>query len=104
MRLIASFNTHAEAETALRKVNGEGQIMTEIIQGQLVFALLAVPTWSRLALLGQYNLDDVRSLLTLRTLGRDYDESRLQQLLDNLNAVAKTFDLDMPEEWTAVSG
>jgi hypothetical protein len=101
-KLVASFNEIDDAQAALRAISGEGHIITEIIEGQPVYALMAVPSWSRLTLLGLYDLPELRSLLALKMLGREYDHARLEEVIQNARVIGETFGLDVPGEWTAL--
>jgi hypothetical protein len=101
-KLVASFNDIDDAQSALRAISGEGHIITEIIEGQPVYALMAVPSWSRFTLLGLYDLPELRSLLALKMLGREYDHARLEEVIQNARVIGETFGLEVPGEWTAL--
>jgi hypothetical protein len=102
IKLVASFNEIDDAQSALRAISGEGHIVTEIIEGRPVYALMAVPNWSRFTLLGLYDLPELQSLLALKALGRGYDHARLEYIIQNARIVGETFGLDVPSEWTAL--
>jgi hypothetical protein len=101
-KLVASFSDIDDARAALRAICYEGHILTEIIEGRPVYALMAVPSWGRFTLLGLYDLPELRSLLALKLLGRAYDHARLEEVIQNTRIVGETFGLDVPGEWTAL--
>jgi hypothetical protein len=99
MVLLYTFDNRCEAEAALSKIKGQKRLASERDATETVFNLFGEPTWGNFYRLKLFNLDELETLLSKKSMNLPYDRLRYSDLLNTLNNVARTYGIDLPTHW-----
>ncbi|WP_257297327.1 hypothetical protein [Endozoicomonas sp. YOMI1] len=99
MKLLNTYDTRTEGESAEQKLVGERRLASERDGTETIYNLFGIPSWFNFYRLGMYDLDQLQQIVEQKKNNQPYDQARHQEILKLLNVVAKNYELKIPEHW-----
>jgi hypothetical protein len=99
MKLLNTYATEEQGETALTKVQGQKRLASERDSTEVIYNLFGEPTWGNFYRLGMFNLSLLQKILDQRKAGQTYDQAKHQEIISMLNYVARQFEIAIPQHW-----
>jgi hypothetical protein len=99
MKLLATFDDKDDADDAAIKLLGEKRLASERDGTVVIYNLFGEPNWGNFLRLGQYNLGELKSLLSRREEWDNNDIKRHGEIVSFLYSVAKIHGIVIPPHW-----
>ncbi len=99
MKLLNTYETEVEGESALAKVQGQKRLASERDGTEVIYNLFGEATWGNFYRLGMFNLPLLQQLLDQRKAGQAFDQAKHQEIISMLNYVARQFEIEIPKHW-----
>ena len=99
MKLLNTYDDRDEAEEAAEKLSGEKRLASERDATVVIYNLFGIPSWGNFHRLGMYNLGELKNLLDRRNSWLTSEQARHLEILATLKAVAKNYEIEIPEHW-----
>jgi len=99
MKLLNTYDDRDEAEEAAEKLSGEKRLASERDATIVIYNLFGIPSWGNFHRLGMYNLGELKNLLDGRSSWLASEQARHLEILATLKAVAKNYEIEIPEHW-----
>lgn len=99
MKLLNTYETRDEAESAYAVLTGNKRVASERDDTITVYNLLGTPSWGNFYRISLYNLRELETLLKHRNTWTDLQASRHQELMATVRLISKNFNLPVPDHW-----
>jgi hypothetical protein len=99
MQHLHTFETKEDAEEALVKLLGPKRLVSDRDGSEVIYKLFGDLTWRNLYALGLHNLPELRSILSQRGSGGDYNEKRHREIIAALENISRVLGLTIPAHW-----
>jgi hypothetical protein len=96
---LYTFETKEEAEEALVKLLGPKRLASDRDGTEVIYNLFGELTWRNLYALGLYNLPELKSILSQRDSGGDYNKNRHREIIAALENTSRVLGLTIPTHW-----
>lgn len=99
MKLLNTYDTEEQVEAALAKVHGKKRLASERDSTEVIYNLFGEPTWGNFYRLGMFNLPLLQQLLDQRKAGKEFDQTKHEEIISMLKYVARQFEIEIPQHW-----
>lgn len=99
MKLLKIYEDAEEARACERLIKGSCRLASERDGNQVIYNLFGSATWSNFYALRMYHLVELKQLLSERKNWVDCDLQQHAKIISSLHAVAKSYELIIPEHW-----
>lgn len=99
MKLLNTYDTEHEGETALAKVTGKKRLASERDSTEVIYNLFGEATWGNFYRLGMFNLPLLQGILDQRKTGQAFDQAKHLEIISMLKYVSNQFEIEIPKHW-----
>ncbi|CZF77177.1 hypothetical protein GCE9029_00054 [Grimontia celer] len=99
MKLLNTYDTKDEGESALARIDEPKRLASERDSTEVIYNLFGTPSWGNFYKLGMFDLDTLKTIVEQKQSEQPYDEKKHREIITMLQYVAKSFEIEIPSHW-----